>query len=161
MPQGMGNAGGNQLEKRVVDFSEVRAQKLDEKRRKTERIFFKHLLSVYSVVGQSQMRPIELIDVSADGCSFQVPYDSEKPWPTDAKEMPLRLYFSQDTYLEIHVTIQNARPAIERNASFMRYGCTVDKTTAAYAAFQQFVKFLELYSEHAHKDLGDVSVFYL
>ena len=145
----------------IVDFNEVRAQKLEEKRRKTERIFFKHLLAVYSVAGNASMFPIELIDVSEEGCSFQVPFNPDKPWPNDANEVPLRLYFSQDTYLEVRVQIQNSRPSIENNARYTRFGCTVDKDTAAYSAYQQFVRFLKLYSEHAHKDKGDVTVFYL
>lgn len=159
MPQRTGNGDGSVQQ--VVDFNEARAQKMDEKRRKTERIFFQHLLGVYSVTGNSQMRPIELIEVSEDGCSFQVPFDSAKPWPNDSKEIPLRLYFSQDTYLSIAVKIENSRPAIDNGARYMRYGCSLDKTISSYPAYQQFVRFLKLYSEHAHRDMGDVSVFYL
>ncbi|MGK5081976.1 PilZ domain-containing protein [Bdellovibrionota bacterium FG-1] len=155
MPQRTGNTTD------VIDFSEVRAQKLEEKRRSTERIFFKQLLSVYSVVGNTSMCAIELIDLSEEGCSFQVPYDAERPWPKDSKDMPLRVYFSQDTYLEIRVKIQNSRPCIEHNGRYVRFGCLVDTATQSYAAYQQFVRFLKSYSEHAHKDRGDLSVFYL
>jgi len=162
MPQG--NSGNSTEQKRVVDFNEVRAQRLDEKRRKTERLFFKQLLSVYSVAGNSGMTPVELVDISEDGLAFQVPYDrtgTAKPWPADTDNVPIRLYFSQDTYLEVYVKIVNSRPAIDRNAAYVRYGCAVDQKTASYAAYQQFVRFLEMYSEHAHKDLGDATVFYL
>ena len=148
-------------DQQVIDFSEVRAQKLEEKRRSTERIFFKHLLSVYSVVGNAGMCPIEFIDLSEDGCSFQIPYDAQNPWPKDANDIPLRIYFSQDTYLEIRVKIQNSRPSIENNRRYVRFGCSVDKTTQSFGAYQQFVRFLKAYSEQAHKDRGDVSVFYL
>jgi hypothetical protein len=160
MTHGAGG-NGNATQKHVIDFTEVRAQKLEEKRRKTERIFFKHLLSVYSVVGDSNMCPIELIDVSEDGCSFQVPYDPTRPWPADSKDVPLRLYFSQDTYLEIRCRIQNSRPSIENNTRYVRYGCAIDTSTAAHAAYSQFVRFLRAYSENAHRDKGDVTVFYL
>lgn len=157
----MSQGSGNSDSQRVIDFNEARTQKLEEKRRTTERIFFKHLLNVYSIVGGDQMFPIEFIDVSEDGCSFQSPYDPERPWPTSTNEIPLRVYFSQDTYLEIRVTVQNSRPSIENNRRYVRYGCSVDKNTSSYAAYVQFVRFLKLYSEHAHKDLGDVSIFYL
>src|SRR5262245_60325878 len=99
MPQGTGNASGSTPtndNKHVVDFNEVRAQRLEEKRRKTERIFFKNLLSVYTVTGDSNMMPIELIDISETGCGFQIPYDAKNIWPTDSGTFPLRLYFSQD-----------------------------------------------------------------
>jgi hypothetical protein len=145
----------------VVDFNEAREQRLEEKRRHTERIFFKSLLGVYSMTGHSKMMPIELIDVSEDGCSFQIVHDPENVWPTTSGEIPIRLYFSQDTYLEIHIRIQNSRPSIENNSRYVRFGCTVEKDLKSYPAYQLFVKFLKLYAEHAHKDMGDVSVFYL
>ena len=145
----------------VIDFNEARAQRLEEKRKNTERILFRHLLSVYSVVGDSTMCPIEVIDISEEGCSFQVPFNPTKPWPTDMSEIPLRLYFSQDTYLEIRVIIQNSRPSIENGARFTRFGCVVDKSVQSYQAYQQFVRFMKLYSEHSHKDTGNVTVFYL
>lgn len=158
MTQRTGDGGGIQ---QVVDFGEARAQRMDEKRRKTERIFFKHLLGVYSVTNGSQIRPIELIEVSEDGLSFQVPFDTAKPWPNDARELPIRLYFSQDTYIPVMLNVQNSRPSIENGVRYVRYGCTVDKSLSSYPAYEQFVKFLALYSEHSHKDKGEVSVFYL
>lgn len=145
----------------VVDFNQVRAQKMDEKRRKTERIFFKHLLGVYTVAGDSQMRSIEIIEVSEEGCSFQVPFDGNDPWPNDMKDIPLRLYFSQDTYLPVTLKIQNSTHGIEDGKRYLRFGCSVDKAPSAYEAYQQFVRFLNFYSKHAHKDMGDVTLFYL
>ncbi len=147
--------------KQVVDFTQMRAQKMDEKRRKAERIFFKHLLSVYCVTGTSQMRPIELVEVTEQGLSFQVPYDAAQSWPTDMGDVPLRLYFSQDTYIQIVAKIQNSRPYIDAGNRFTRFGCLVDQGMSSYAAYEQFVKFLRLYAEHSHKDKGDVTVFYL
>jgi hypothetical protein len=162
MSQRTGNTSDSQSgHPQVVDFGQARAQKLEEKRRTTERIFFKHLISVYTVVGSSTMFPIEFIDLSEEGCSFQLPYDAERPWPNDSQDVPLRVYFSQETYIEIHVKIQNSRPSIENNRRFVRYGCAIDTITKSYTAYQQFVRFLKAYAEHAHKDMGDVTVFYL
>lgn len=162
MPQGTGNNTKDTLQTHeVVDFNEIRTQKLEEKRRHTERIFFKHLLSVYSVAGKSSLRPIEFIEMSEQGCSFQVPYDTENPWPTDVTDIPIRIYFSQDTYLEILVKIQNSRPSIENNQRYVRFGCLVDRSVKSYSAYVEFVRFMKLYAEHCHKDTGDLSVFYL
>lgn len=158
---GNSSSEGTTLEQeRVVDFNEAREQKLEEKRRNTERIFFRNLIGVYSVTGHAKMQPIELIDVSEEGCSFQLPFDPDRNWPT-SNELPIRLYFSQDTYLEILVRIQNSRPSIENGNRYVRYGCMVDKELKSYPAYQAFIKFLRQYAEHAHKDMGDVSVFYL
>lgn len=146
---------------KVVDFSEARALKMDEKRRSTERIFFNAVLGVYSVTDGNKMKAIEMIDVSEKGCSFQVPFDSENPWPNDLKELPIRLYFSQETYLPLFLKIQHSRPAIQDGVRYMRYGCVVDDSLSSYEAYKQFVKFLKLYAQHAHKDTGDLTLFYL
>lgn len=161
MSQRTGDSEKKSEIKRVVDFTQARQQKMDEKRRRTERIFFKHLMGVYTVTGNDKMKPIELVEVSEDGCSFQIPHDSNNPWTVDSAEMPLRLYFSQDTYIPIVVRIANSRPSIDQGVRYVRYGCEVDKTVSSYPAYQQFVKFLEMYSEHAHRDKGDVTLFYL
>ncbi len=145
----------------VVDFNEVRAQKLEEKRRSTERIFFKNLLSVYSVIEGSTLMPIEFMDISDEGCAFQVPYDPTSPWPKETDQIPLRIYFTQSTYLELKVTIRNSRTCIENNQRYVRYGCTIDTTSRAYEAYLQFVRFMRAYSEHSHRDLGKNTVFYL
>lgn len=158
----MSHRTGNTTDKqeRVVDFEQAREQRLAEKRRKAERIFFKHLLGVYTVTGDQTM-PIELLEVSETGCSFQVPFDPRKPWPADTNDIPLRLYFSQDTYLPIVVKVENSSPSIDGGVRYVRYGCSVDPTTSSFEAYQQFVRFLKLYAEHAHKDTGNVTLFYL
>lgn len=162
MSQGTGSKNSDTTTShQVIDFGQARAQKLEEKRRATERIFFKHLLNVYSVVGDHSMVPIELIEVSEEGCSFQIPHNPQKPWPKNLEEIPIRIYFSQDTYLELRVKIKHSNPSIDNNQRYMRFGCVVDQNTASFVAYEQFVRFLKLYSEHSHKDLGDISVFYL
>lgn len=145
----------------VIDFSEARAQRMDEKRRKTERIFFKHLLGIYCVTESTELKQVELMDVSEEGCSFQVPFDANNPWPRSATEINLRLYFSQDTYIPVVLKVQNSRPCIEEGVRYQRYGCLVDQSVTSYEAYRQFVRFLSLYSEHAHKDTGKVTLFYL
>ena len=146
---------------KVVDFNQARNQKLDEKRRKTERIIFQKPLGVYCVMDQSQMKQLELVDVSENGVSFTVPFDVKNPWPREDGELPIRLYFTQDTYLPIQVKIVNSRPSIENGQRYVRYGCTVDNSLQSYETYRQFVRFLKAFSEHAHKDQGQDSVFYL
>ena len=160
MTQRTGNPTDTE-KKKLIDLSEVRAQKLEEKRRKTERVFFKQLLGVYTVIGDDHLQAIELNDISEDGLSFQVKFDSQKPWPSeDSAEFPVRLYFSQDSFLPVVVRVQNANPMIEDGVRYVRYGCKVDKTLSTYGAYQQFVRFLKSYSEHSQKDSGNVSVYY-
>ena len=149
----------------VIDFAEVREKKLEEKRRTNERVFFKNMLGMYCVVGQEnqvqRMRKIEIIDVSEKGLSFQVTFDPSDPWPSSDKDMPIRMYFSQDSYLPLHLKIQNSRPGIENGVRVIRYGCTVDTGVTTYECYQQFVRFLKLYAEHSHQDTGSITHFYV
>lgn len=157
------NSDDNEVHHQVVDFNQAREQRLTEKRKATERIFFNNLLSVYFVMSRNKLVPIEMIDVSEEGCSFQIPDTNAKGRELiiTSSELPIRFYFSQNTYLEIQVNIENSSPCIQNGARYVRYGCLVDESFKSYLAYQQFVRFLKLYSVHAHKDLGDVSIFYL
>ncbi len=176
MPQRNGNTNGNgngngngsirlvkeqENTEQLVDFNEAREKKMTEKKRKAERILFQNLLGVYTVSTGSQIYPVEMVDVSEEGCAFQIPFDGRNAMSLDTEEVPLRLYFSQDTYMEIRVKITNSRPCIENGRRYIRYGGAVDQSLSSYFCFVQFVRFLKSYSEHAHRDLGDVSVFYL
>ena len=159
----------------IVDFNKAREQRLKTKRRNTERIFFKNLMAVYSVVGQNQICPIDLVEVSEEGCSFQVPCEKKVEGASivggassvsellrvKASELPLRFYFSQDSYLEIFIRVQNSSYSIENGIKYLRYGCTIDKTLKSYLAYQQFVRFLKLFSEHSHKDISKTSVVFI
>ncbi|MBU6376854.1 MAG: hypothetical protein KGQ59_12705, partial [Bdellovibrionales bacterium] len=82
-PNGSGQDDNTSTEINVIDFNQVRSQKLDEKRRKTERIIFQNLLGVYCVTGNSQIRQLQLVDVSEDGIAFLVPFDTKNPWPRE------------------------------------------------------------------------------
>ena len=155
------NSSGNTDTSKVVDFKKIRSEKMEEKRRKTERIFFKTLLGIYTVTEESGLKAVEIMDVSEEGCAFQVPYDSENIWPKSSKEITVRFYFSQDTYLPVTLHIQNSRPYIENGMKYLRYGCKVDQKVSSYQAYKQFVQFLGLYATHSHKDMGSVTHFYL
>jgi hypothetical protein len=147
---------------KVVDFNRKRAEKLEDKRRKTERIFLRNLIGVYSVIGDRTMKPIEIIDLSEEGCSFQVPFDPKALWPAETTEIPIRMYFSGDTYIPMILRVQNSTSTIgEGGARFVRYGCSVDTSLQSYQVYREFVRFMRLYSEHAHRDQGGSTHFYL
>jgi len=145
----------------VINFNEVREQRLEEKRRKTERVFMNQFLGVYCMTGHNSMHQIEVVDVSAEGIGFQVPFNPEKPFPITDKNFPIRLYFNQDSFLQVYVTIHNSRAVIQNGTRYTRYGCGVDRSTSTFAAYQAFVKFLQVYGEVAQKDNGDVNVFFV
>jgi hypothetical protein len=161
MTQRIGSKKETENENRVVDFNQAREKRLEQKKRRTERILCRNLVSIYSVSDGSKPFPVDLIEVSEGGCSFQVPDDSQSNSLVKKDEIPLRIYFSHDTFLEIFVKIIHSSPSIELNRRFIRYGCDIDKTVKSYEVYKMFVQFLKGYSIHAHRDLGNSSAFYL
>lgn len=145
----------------VVDFNQIREKKLEEKRRKNERVFFRQLLGMYCVTGNNELKAIDLVDVSEDGCSFQVPHDQVMPWPRNDDPITIRLYFSQETYLPITVKIRHSRECIEEGRRHLRYGCSLEPGIASHETYRQFVRFLKLLAENAHKDHNGVTFFYI
>jgi hypothetical protein len=142
----------------IINFEQFRSRKQEEKKRKTERIFFHNLVGIYGMVGPSKMVPVELMDVSEEGLGIQVPYDSEKVWPRDSENVTIRLYFSAESYMEIAVDIRNTRPMIDGGFRYVRYGCEVRSGQRSYEAWTKFVGFLKSFSEVSEKDSGNVSV---
>ncbi len=162
MTHGPGNSNGHGRDESnaVIDIQQLREKRTQAKKRRAERVFFKNLLSVYSVTDGDNLVPIELLDVSEEGCSFQIPHQGEDRWPRQAEGIPIRLYFSGDTYLEIQVKISNSSPSIDRSVRMVRFGCVVDQSLKSYLAYQQFVRFLKLYAEHSRDVSGSQRGFY-
>lgn len=94
-------------ENKVVDFVKFREDRLEEKQRKHERYFLSNLISVYSSAGGPDGRDlcaIELVEISETGCRFLTEARLKQVWPSTAN-LPIRLYFGRDTFLEIQATI--------------------------------------------------------
>jgi hypothetical protein len=147
----------------VINLDQFRNKKTEEKKRKTERIFFHNLVGVYGIAQPGKMVPLDLIDVSESGLAIQVPYpDSntsrDKVWPKDSSDLTIRLYFSPDSYMEVGVNVKNSRPTIENGSKYVRYGCEVHTEHRAFEAWKNFVNFMKAYSEVSEKDSGNISV---
>jgi len=142
----------------IINLDNFRNRKQEEKKRKTERIFFHHLVGVYSVVRPGKMVPVDLIDVSEEGLAIQVPYQSEKSWPNDTNNIPIRLYFSPESFIEVTVDIKNTHSTIEGGTRYLRYGCAIQSEQRTFHAWTQFVGFLKAFSEVSEKDTGNIGV---
>ena len=142
----------------MVNLDQFRNRKQEEKKRKTERLFFNQLMGVYSVIKPGKMIPIELIDISEGGLGIQLPFNAERVWPTESKDVAIRLYFSPESFMEIQVDIKNSRPTIEAGVRYVRYGCSVQQDHRSIEAWRQFVSFLKAYSDVSEKDAGNISV---
>ena len=142
----------------VIDLAHFREKKFQERRKNNERILFNNLLSVYLLTAPTLMRPVRLIEVSTEGCSFEAP-----PWDPQSGEdassgATLRLYFSPTTYLEITLSIKSSTTVLESRGRARRFGCLIDPQQRSYGAYQSFVKFLQAYSSQALSDRGDVRI---
>jgi hypothetical protein len=142
----------------IISLNQFRNRKQEEKKRKTERIFFHNLVGVYGVTQPGKMVPVEIADVSDEGLGILVPYDSADVWPTATENLPIRLYFSADSFMEIHVDVKNSRPMIDGGYRYTRFGCSVREDQRAYGAWRSFVSFLRAFSEVSEKDNGNISV---
>jgi hypothetical protein len=146
----------------VINLDQFRTRMSAEKKRKTERIFFNNLVGVYGVVQPGKMIPVNLIDVSEGGLAIQLPYpsdgSSEQFWPKDSTGLPIRLYFSADSFMEVLVDVKNSNPLVENGSKYMRYGCEIQFEQRTYRAWVNFVSFLRTYTEISERDNGNISV---
>lgn len=142
----------------VVSLDQFRNRKQEEKKRKTERLFFHHLVGIYSVVNPNKMVPIDIIDISEEGLAVQVPYDSQHSWPKESSNIPIRLYFSADSFMEVVVDVKNSRPTIENGSKYVRYGCAVQTEHRSFEAWKKFVDFLRVYADVSEKDSGNIGM---
>lgn len=145
----------------VISLEQVREKKLEEKKRKNERLFFTHLIRVTATDFLKHSLEVQMIDVSLDGCAFQIPHSPRLQWPQpEGQPVYLKFYWTPTTYLEVPVAIQNRRDWIDEGVRSLRFGCAVDTGVQAYPAYQALVQFLKLYSLHSHQEVGQTSVFY-
>ncbi len=142
----------------IIQLDKFRTQKAEDKKRKTERIFFKHLIGIYGVMPGERMIPVELVDISEDGLGFQIKHREEKIWPHETENQRFRMYFSPESYMEITVDIRNSRPVIDGGTRYVRYGAAVREDQKTFGAWKQFVGFLRLYSEVSERDAGNMGV---
>lgn len=94
---------------KVVNFAEQRIKKIEVKKRAFERIMFDDMLGCYAEIdAQGSNHPIKIIDLSHDGCQFQVPKTKNKNDVfKNNTELTIRLYFSKESYLPIIINAKN------------------------------------------------------
>ncbi len=142
----------------IIQLDQVRNKKLEERKRRTERIFFNELMGVYGVSKTETLIPIELVDVSEAGLGFQIRHKEEISWPVDLTNQRIRLYFSPESFMEVVVDVRNSRPVIEHGIRMIRFGAEVQGEQRAYKAWAQFVGFLRAYSDVSQRDTGNTGV---
>jgi hypothetical protein len=149
----------NHSQEKVINFQDMRKERLEERRREYERIVFKSALGVYTVMEQKGLQAIELVDISEGGLSFQVPEKSALRLH-EGEQVSLRFYFATENYIPVDVKVVRSISAIENGVAVHRYGCLIDKTMASYSAIYHFVQFIAKCAEHGHSDSEHLKIFY-
>lgn len=147
-----------------LDFMAKRKETIENKRRNFERLLFNNLLGAYSVVDQAgTIYPVSLVDISPDGCLFQVPWNRKTDKKIDKDhETTLRMYFTKKSFVPVVVNVKYGNEYIDDNGHvFMRYGCIFDKSLPSFDAMKSFIDFLYKFAEHSAIDRGDNKAFFL
>ncbi len=151
--------GHKQSAGNVVSLSEVRDEKIEERRREFERVVFRSNFGAYTPVDGRGLQAIELVDISEGGILFQVAENSNYSLQ-QGEATSVRLYFSTEGYISIDVKVARSFIAMENGRAVHRYGCIMDKTMSSYAAFYHLVHFITKCAEHGHHDGEHHKIYY-
>lgn len=147
---------------KVLDFANKREQNIEKKRRQFERVVFQNFLGAYSVIDQGgSLFPVSLVDISHDGCLFQIPWNFKDSEPmTDGTEMTMRMYFTKASFVPVLLTVKNSREYIaDDGQTYLQYGCEFDKTVPSFKAMESFIDFMYNFAEVSTVDRADKKVF--
>ncbi|MCK5882717.1 MAG: PilZ domain-containing protein [Bacteriovoracaceae bacterium] len=148
---------------KVLDFNKKREENIEHKRRAFERIVFNNFLGAYATMDEGGgIYPLNLVDISHDGCMIQVPWNER----TDSKfeegeEIKFRMYFTKNSFIPVFIKVQYGQEYIEHGKTFMRYGCEFDQSTPSFKGLKSFIDFMYLFAEHSVVDRGDAKVFFV
>lgn len=151
-------------DKKVVDFNEKRKQSIEQKRRTFERVVFQEFLGVYTVIDdQGSSYPIKLVDISGEGCQFQVPFSLKaKNQFKSGTETTLKFFFTKGSYLPAVVTVRHANEYIDKNGdAWLRLGGEFDTSLPSFKALSTFIDFIYQYAEFSCLDKGESKVYFL
>lgn len=151
-------------DKKVVDFSQKRRENIEQKRRSFERVVFQEFLGVYSVVDdQGSSFPIKLVDISADGCQFQLPFSLKaKNQFKSGTEVTLKLFFTKGTFIPAVVTVRHATEYVDQQGdAWLRLGGEFDTSLPSFQALSHFIQFIYQYAEFSCVDRGESKVYFL
>ncbi len=151
-------------DKKVVDFGARRKESIEQKRRSFERVVFQEFLGVETVLDdQGSGFPVKLVDISADGCQFQLPFSLKaKNQFKSGTEITMKLFFTKGTYLPAVVTVRHASEYVDKDGdAWLRLGGEFDTSLPSYKALESFVNFIYQYAEFSCLDKGESKVYFL
>ncbi|MDD0851514.1 PilZ domain-containing protein [Halobacteriovorax sp. GB3] len=152
------------MSENVLNFQKKREETIEKKRRSFERLLFQNFLGAYTVIDAHEtVYPVELIDISQDGCLFQIPWNFNKDKKfNDDFEIKMRMYFTKHSYIPVIVNIRYGKEFVDSDGqTYMHYGCEFDKSLPSFDAMRNFINFMYSFAEHSAIDKGDVKTYFL
>jgi hypothetical protein len=149
---------------KVLDFLEKRKENIEQKRRQFERILFNNFLGAYTVVDQGgSIYPVNLVDVSREGCLFQIPWNVDRDTKiAEGTEITMRMYFTKNSFIPVVMEIKYDREFIDQDGqTYMQYGAEFDTSMPSFSAVETFIEFMYKFAEHSSFDKGSNKVFFL
>lgn len=150
-------------ENKVLDFQSKRKENIEQKRRSFERIVFQNFLGAYTVIDQEgTLYSVNLVDISHDGCLFQVPWNPKKDKKmASEQEVSMRMYFTGQSYIPVLMNIKYAREVVDQHGdTYMQYGCEFDKSCSSFEALSHFIEFLYKFAEYSTIDKHQVKSYF-
>jgi hypothetical protein len=149
---------------KVIDFQAKRQASIEKRKRSFERVLFSEFLGSYAEIdNQGTKYSVDLVDISRDGCLFQVPFtkNTKEQFP-EGEETTIRVYFTKDDFLPLVVNIKHASEYInEQGNAYMRFGGEFDKSLPSFQAFKPFIEFIYKFAEFSCIDKGESKVYFL
>jgi hypothetical protein len=149
---------------KVIDFQAKRQDSIDKRKRSFERVLFTEFLGSYAEIDNNGTKySVNLMDISRDGCLFQVPYTKNTLEQfSEGSDTTIRVYFTKDDFIPLVVNIKHATEYIdEKGDAYMKFGGIFDKSMPSFAAFEPFIEFIYKFAEFSCIDKGESKVYFL
>lgn len=141
----------------VLDLSDRREEILAQERRRVKRTILNQFIGVHILVPKHGLLRVQLIDVSADGLSFDVPANMGRF--RSGEQLVVRIYLNQKTYFAFVVEVRHVRT--DKTEKVHRHGASLKKGSINDQALNHFIGFIESVSASLQTDDGDVVVSHL
>jgi hypothetical protein len=149
---------------KVIDLTSIRAKRNQESRRGVERFFMQTMIDAYCELEDDKVQlPIEIVEVSESGCSFRVSSEKSQALPKGKDggylPLPVRLYFSRDSFLRVNFDVINVTTDIAGGGQKLRFGCRLDTAFASSEVYCQFVRFVQTFAQHCGRDTKQFAAY--
>lgn len=149
---------------KVIDFQAKRKESIEKRKRSFERVLFSEFLGSYAEIDEQGTKfDVTMLDLSKDGCLFQVPFAKRSLSHFKNNEsVTVRIYFTKEDFLPLSVKIKHINEYIdERGDAYLRFGGEFDQSLPSFKAFQPFIDFIYKFAEFSCVDKGESKVYFL